>query len=161
MRDGSRRDMDMPSRPGRGWWAVARCGQLEPVCDGGARTLLEDVCLTSGLVDVHAHLALASSAPGGASPRERAKASGRAHLAAGVLALREQGSPDCSAVGLGPADGLPRMVSAGRFLAPQGRYSRAWPVRSGRSRWPRRQLLRLGTREAVWAGRSCLRGHLG
>lgn len=93
---------------------------FEPV--EGALTLLEDACLIPGLVDVHAHLALASPAPDAASARERAEASGRAHLAAGVLALREPGSPDYSAKGLGPADGLPRLVTAGRFLAPPGRY---------------------------------------
>jgi len=53
----------------------------------------------------------------GAGEGQRAGPSGRR-----VLALREPGSPDYSAMGLGPADGLPRMVSAGRFLAPPGRY---------------------------------------
>jgi imidazolonepropionase-like amidohydrolase len=88
----------------------------------GATSLLEDAFLIPGLVDVHAHLALASPAPATASPRERAAASGQQHAAAGVLALREPGSPDYSATGLGPAEGLPRIVSAGRFLAPPGRY---------------------------------------
>ena len=93
---------------------------FEPV--EGAQTLLEDACVLPGLVDVHAHLALASPSPGSASPRERVEASGRAHLTAGVLALREPGSLDYSSAGLGPADGLPRIATAGRFLAPPGKY---------------------------------------
>ena len=94
--DGSQRDV----------YVVEGRFTFEPV--EGAQTLLEDACLLSGLVDVHAHLALASPAPEEASPRERAEASGRAHLAAGVLALREPGSVDYSSAGLGPDDGLPR-----------------------------------------------------
>jgi len=88
----------------------------------GARTLLENAYLLPGLVDVHAHLALASPAPEDASPLERVEASGRAHLAARVLAVREPGSPDYNSTGLGPAQGLPRVVTAGRFLAPPGKY---------------------------------------
>jgi imidazolonepropionase-like amidohydrolase len=50
------------------------------------------------------------------------EASGRAHLVAGVLAVREPGSPDYLSTGLGPAQRLPRVVTAGRFLAPPGKY---------------------------------------
>lgn len=88
----------------------------------GARALAEDVVMVPGLVDVHAHLALNSPAPDDASPRERVEASARAHLAAGVLTLREPGSPDHGSVGLGPSGGFPRIISAGRFLAPPGMY---------------------------------------
>ena len=92
----------------------------EPV--DGATTLLEDAWLLPGLVDVHAHLQLASPAPDDASPREKVLSSGRAQLDAGVCAVREPGSPDHESAGLGPADGMPRMFTAGRFLAPPGRY---------------------------------------
>lgn len=93
---------------------------FEPV--EGAATLLEDAVLLPGLVDVHAHLALSSPAPSGASARERAEASARAQLDAGVLAVREPGSPDRASVGIGPELGLPRTTSAGHFLAPPARY---------------------------------------
>ena len=87
-----------------------------------AETLLEDAILLPGLVDVHAHLALASPAPETASSRERAEASAAAHLAAGVLLVREPGSADHSSGSIGPSEGLPRVITAGRFLAPPGRY---------------------------------------
>jgi imidazolonepropionase-like amidohydrolase len=88
----------------------------------GAETLLTDAVLLPGLVDVHAHLGLASPAGDDAAPRERVLASARAHRDAGVCAIREPGSPDHSSTGLGPADGAPRVQTAGRFLAPPGRY---------------------------------------
>lgn len=74
-----------------------------------------------GLVDAHAHLALASPAPD-ADDDERARASARAHLDAGVLSVREPGSPNRASIGLGRSDRLPTVVTAGRFLAPPGRY---------------------------------------
>lgn len=93
---------------------------FEPV--EGATDLAEDVYLLPGLVDVHAHLALASPAGDHATEEERVRASARAHLEVGVLAVREPGSPGYASRGLGPADGLPRVSTAGRFLAPPGRY---------------------------------------
>lgn len=85
-------------------------------------TLATDVYLLPGLVDVHAHLALFSPAGDTAPSEERVRASAGAHLEAGVLAVREPGSPDHSSRGLGPSEGLPRVTTAGRFLAPPGRY---------------------------------------
>jgi len=93
---------------------------FEPI--DGAVTLATDVYLVPGLVDAHAHLSLFSPAADGAPPEERVRASARAHLEAGVLAVREPGSPDRASAGLGPDEGLPRVVTAGRFLAPPGRY---------------------------------------
>jgi imidazolonepropionase-like amidohydrolase len=74
------------------------------------------------LVDTHAHLALASPAPESASATERVRASANAHLEAGVLAVREPGSPDHASFGIGPHLGLPRVITAGQFLAPAGHY---------------------------------------
>ena len=85
---------------------------------------------------MHAHLGLASPAASGASERERAEASAKAQLDAGVLAIREPGGPNRASTGIGPQIGLPRTtlmtalssqdeprtVTAGRFLAPPGRY---------------------------------------
>src|SRR4051812_19626168 len=90
--------------------------------EGPTTTLATDVYLLPGLVDVHAHLALCSPAPEGATSGERARASAGAHLEAGVLAVREPGSPDYASKGIGPAEGLPRVTTAGRFLAPPDRY---------------------------------------
>jgi len=50
--------------------------------------------LVPGLVDAHAHLSLFSPAGDGAPPAERVRASARAQLDAGVLAVREPGSPE-------------------------------------------------------------------
>lgn len=74
-----------------------------------------------GLVDAHAHLALASPAPD-ADDDERARASARAHVEAGVLLVREPGSPNRSSIRISRSGGLPTIVTAGRFLAPPGRY---------------------------------------
>jgi len=74
-----------------------------------------------GLVDAHAHLALASPAPD-ADDHERASASARAHLDAGVLSVREPGSPNHASIRLSRSDGLPTVVTAGRFLTSPGRY---------------------------------------
>src|SRR5579884_3447017 len=73
-----------------------------------ASTVLAGGYLIPGLVDAHAHLGLASPVPG-APPEERARASARTHLEAGVLAVREPGGPDCASAGIGPHEGLPRI----------------------------------------------------
>jgi imidazolonepropionase-like amidohydrolase len=85
-----------------------------------AATISAGGWITPGLVDAHAHLAMSS--PGApASIDEAVRASARAQLAAGVLAVREPGSPaGHAATDLG-AD-LPRTITAGHFLAPPGRY---------------------------------------
>lgn len=90
--------------------------------DGPVTTILEDGYLIPGLVDMHAHLALASPAPAEASSEEKVRASARAQLEAGVLAIREPGGPDYASNKLGPHEHLPRVYTAGRFLAPAGRY---------------------------------------
>ena len=88
-----------------------------------ARPILDGVVLVPGLADVHCHLALASPAASGATPEEAAEASARVEVEAGVLALREPGSPfPRAATGLDPDDGYPRVVTGGRFLAPPGGY---------------------------------------
>ena len=94
---------------------------FEPV--EGARTVLDGGYMVPGLVDSHAHLALFSPAPEGATPEEQARASAKAQLAAGVLVVREPGSPTRAGTGIGPRDGLPRTQTAGQFLAPPGRYA--------------------------------------
>jgi imidazolonepropionase-like amidohydrolase len=87
-----------------------------------ATTILDGGYLIPGLVDAHAHLSLASPAPRHAPPDVRVRASAKVQLDAGVLALREPGSPDHASLSLGPHEGLPRTFTGGRFLAPPGGY---------------------------------------
>jgi len=87
-----------------------------------ASTILKSGYILPGLVDAHAHLALASPADEQASAEEQVRASARAQLEAGVLAIREPGSPNHISRQIGPHEGLPRVITAGRFLAPKGRY---------------------------------------
>ncbi len=88
----------------------------------GAETVADGGYLLPGLVDAHAHLALASPAPHGSSVEEAVRASARAQLDSGVLLVREPGGPTRDSAGLGPQDGLPRVHSGGRFLATPGGY---------------------------------------
>ena len=75
-----------------------------------------------GLVDVHNHLSLASPAGDDEDADVRVRASASVELALGVLAIREPGSPDDASTRLAVEDGWPRVITAGRFLAPPGGY---------------------------------------
>jgi imidazolonepropionase-like amidohydrolase len=87
-----------------------------------ARTVLDGGFVLPGLADVHAHLAMSSPAGDDAPDRDRAVASARAQLENGVLAIREPGAPNHESAKLGVDDDLPRVISAGRWLAPPGRF---------------------------------------
>jgi imidazolonepropionase-like amidohydrolase len=97
-------------------------GRLTFEPQANAQTVFDGGFLIPGLVDTHAHLALSSPAGNAASEIERVTASARAHLDVGVLLVREPGSPGRASLEVGPDDGLPRVITAGRFLAPPGRY---------------------------------------
>jgi imidazolonepropionase-like amidohydrolase len=84
-----------------------------------AETLLEDCVLIPGLVDVHAHLTMGSPSQPDATPEERAADAATAHRDAGVLLIREPGSPEHGSRGLRDAS-MPRVITSGRFLAPPG-----------------------------------------
>src|SRR5262252_369440 len=75
-----------------------------------------------GLADVHNHLSLASPAGDHEEPAVRVRASASVELAVGVLAIREPGSPDDASMLLAQEAGWPRVITAGRFLAPPGGY---------------------------------------
>jgi imidazolonepropionase-like amidohydrolase len=95
---------------------------FRPPAGGEVRVVLEDGYLLPGLVDAHAHLGAGSPAPEDASPEERARASARLHLDAGVLAIREPGGPDRASTSIGPHEGLPRVDTAGQWLVAPGRF---------------------------------------
>lgn len=86
-----------------------------------AELIVEQGWIVPGLVDAHAHLALASPSDAN-DTRDLVRASARAHLDAGVLLIREPGGPDHSSSEISIDEGLPRVQSAGRFLAPPGGY---------------------------------------
>ncbi len=75
-----------------------------------------------GLVNSHAHLSLDIAGTGHErGSAELVAANVRAHLRGGVLAVRDVGAVPGSRVGDHAGDEL-RLVRAGRFLAPPGRY---------------------------------------
>ena len=110
----------LPSGESKDVYVSARRITFVPVA--GARSVIADGYLLPGLVDAHAHLELASPAPGGSSLADTMAASARAHLDQGVLLVREPGGPTRDAREIGPQDGLPRVISGGRFLAAPGSY---------------------------------------
>ena len=110
----------LPERSRRDLFVVDGRVRMEPVED--ATTASVGGYAIPGLVDAHAHLALRSPAGDTARARDRIRASARAQLDAGVLLVREPGSPTRYARDIGPGDGLPRVQTAGRFLAAPGRY---------------------------------------
>jgi imidazolonepropionase-like amidohydrolase len=111
----------LPDGTARDVFVVA--GRLTFTAPDDARTVLDAGYLVPGLVDAHAHLAMSSPAGDDAPVGERIAASGRAQLDAGVLAVREPGSPaGAAARGLGPDAGMPRTFVAGHLLARTGRY---------------------------------------
>jgi len=78
-----------------------------------AKTVVKNGYIIPGLVDAHVHVNMGED-----SLKENAKK----HLHAGVLTIREPGSPDYETLKLKVEDGFPRIVTAGRFLAPHGKY---------------------------------------
>jgi len=76
-----------------------------------------------GLVDAHAHPAVAGGAAGPVALGGPEALSLLAEWAAsGVCLVRDAGSPGGSALHLDLSPGMPRLRAAGRFLAPAGQY---------------------------------------
>ncbi len=96
-------------------------GRLSAEPQDGAETLPGGWALP-GLVDAHAHLSLdiAGTGLGRGSP-ELVDANLRAHLGAGVLLVRDVGAVPGATLPEAGGSG-PRLLRAGRFLAPPGRY---------------------------------------
>jgi len=110
----------LPGGEVRDLWLVGDRVTFEPVAR--AETISDSGFVVPGLVDAHCHLGIAQ----GARPIESLdEARGLAHTDrdAGVLALRDAGSP-YPYPELDDEAGIPRLVRAGRHVAPVRRYLR-------------------------------------
>jgi imidazolonepropionase-like amidohydrolase len=76
-----------------------------------------------GLVDAHAHLSIDTSGGGRElGDPELIEANVRAQLRAGVLLVRDVGAVPGAVLPAGDGDDAPRLLRAGRYLAPEGCY---------------------------------------
>jgi imidazolonepropionase-like amidohydrolase len=110
----------LPGGEVRDLWLVGDRVTFEPVRD--AATISDGGFVLPGLVDAHCHLGIAA----GAKPIEsldQARKLAHTDRDAGVLALRDAGSP-FPYPELDDEDGMPRLVRAGRHVAPPRRYLR-------------------------------------
>ena len=110
----------LPDDSERDLWLVGDRVSLRPVPD--AVTVASSGFVLPGLVDAHCHIGIA---PGGApiTGLEQARALAFADRDAGVLALRDAGSP-YPYPQLDDDPELPRLARAGRHVAPPQRYLR-------------------------------------
>src|SRR3954462_5955178 len=110
----------LPEGEVRDLWLVGDRVTLEPVA--GAETISDGGFVVPGLVDAHCHLGIAY----GAKPihgLDEARELAYTDRDAGVLALRDAGSP-YPYPELDDEPGIPRLVRAGRHVAPIKRYLR-------------------------------------
>lgn len=103
------------------WWIDASGAVHDrPIADA---ELLPGGFILPGLVDAHAHPAVAS---GPAGPVALDASAARTNLLAwaqtGITLVRDVGSPGGVTLELGSGPGMPVVQAAGRFLAPAGRY---------------------------------------
>ena len=102
------------------WVDDAGCLATEPLA--GAEELPGRFA-APGLVDAHAHPAVGVDDGWPVAVDAAATARALAGWAqSGVGLVRDTGSPGGSVLDLEPAPGLPRLLAAGRFLAPAGQY---------------------------------------
>lgn len=86
----------------------------------GAETIARNAYVLPGLVDAHCHIGLGNE---GAVPADVARAQARADLEAGVMLVRDCGSPsDTRFIQDDPT--MPRVVRSGRHIARSRRYIR-------------------------------------
>lgn len=97
-------------------WIVDGLISLEPV--GGAQTVFCDGWIVPGLVDAHCHVGIG---PGGPVGLDEAARQGEIERRAGVLLIRDAGSPVDTRVFDDRTD-LPRIIRAGQHLARTKRY---------------------------------------
>jgi imidazolonepropionase-like amidohydrolase len=116
------RGIVLPERVEREFWISDGVLRAEPVA--GAQTVVDGGWLVPGLVDVHTHPG--AEQPGDALDEELL----RRHLIeqrdAGVLAVRTPGTAARLPGWVGGDPDLPRVRSAGRWLATPGRFFPGW-----------------------------------
>lgn len=117
----------LPEDEVRDIWLVGDRVTFEPVA--GAETVADGGFLLPGLTDAHCHIGIAR---GGApvSSIDQARDLARIDRDAGVLAIRDAGSP-YPYPELDDAPDLPRLARAGRHIAPPKRYLRNIGVEVG------------------------------
>src|SRR5439155_16356641 len=114
------RGVVLPDDEVRDLWLDGDRVSLEPV--PGAQTVADRGYLLPGLVDAHCHIGIASGGhPVGSVDEARELA--RVDRDAGVLAIRDAGSP-YPYPQLDDDPDVPRLARAGRHVAPVGRYPR-------------------------------------
>ena len=121
------RGVVLPDDEVRDLWLVGDRVTLSPVPD--AETVASEGFILPGLVDAHCHIGVAD---GGVPIEsvEEARALAVIDRDAGVLALRDAGSPIDYAV-LDDAPDMPRLIRAGRHVAPPKRYLRGLAAEVG------------------------------
>jgi imidazolonepropionase-like amidohydrolase len=110
----------LPEDEVRDLWLVGDRVTRQPV--PGAQTIVDGGFVLPGLVDAHCHIGIA---PGGApiGGLDDARSLAALDLAAGVLAIRDAGSP-YPYPELDDDPGMPRLARAGRHVAAPRRYLR-------------------------------------
>lgn len=104
------------------YWIVDGTISLEPV--DGAETVFSDGWIIPGLVDAHCHVGIG---PGGPVDVDEAVRQAETERRAGVLLIRDAGSPVDTRAFDDRAD-LPRIVRAGQHLARTKRYIPGLPI---------------------------------
>jgi imidazolonepropionase-like amidohydrolase len=112
----------LPEREERSLWIDGGVLREDPVAD--AETVADGGWLLPGLVDVHTHPG--AEQPGDPFDESVLRTDLAEHAAAGVLLIRAPGSAARIPGWAHDAEGLPRVRSAGPWLATPGRFFRSW-----------------------------------
>ena len=112
----------LPEREERSLWIDGGVLREDPVA--GAETVTDGGWLLPGLVDVHTHPGAVQ--PGDPFDESVLRSDLAEHAAAGVLLIRAPGSAARIPGWAHDAEGLPRVRSAGPWLATPGRFFPAW-----------------------------------
>src|SRR3984957_19066044 len=112
----------LPEREERSWWIDG--GVLREDHVAGAETVADGGWLVPGLVDVHTHPG--AEKPGDPFDESVLRRHLADHAAAGVLLIRAPGAAPRIPGWAHDAEGLPRVRSAGPWLATPGRFFPGW-----------------------------------
>jgi imidazolonepropionase-like amidohydrolase len=112
----------LPDREERSLWIDGGVLREDPVAD--AETVADGGWLLPGLVDVHTHPG--AEKPGDSFDESVLRADLAEHAAAGVLLIRAPGSAARIPGWAHDTEGLPRVRSAGPWLATPGRFFPSW-----------------------------------